>query len=727
MGVDSHSEVSPAHWASHLVQEEERNGLLTREQLQKLETPANWTWDRRPGLRTSGRVTGNIVADQDAETAERTLFELYAWAETNDLALISTNPHGSVRVREPRTGLRIFVRRQFIVKANAPDRLRVRTGSFETPCCGSIVPAGTLFCRACFITPACNACGVTGFSLYKLGIESFPSEHLCAECSSPCEKKCGQRVKKATRQDNGLCQVCDPKVYCQWCDATVSQATAREVIPESRRSDGRIRQAAGWMCAKCLDEKKCPKCGEFNYNIGIVGNGPSRMCQLCKDKLDAKDLEANMEFKADELPISGSLVIPSTKERPFRTVSIETEVNGDGGFIARTLYRYGVVPLPQVAGYHQYAPEQADTIAFMKHDGTVTGGEIITYLLNLDDPPHAEAFLQVLKYLNALNKTGKLTYDANCGGHIHIDAHNLDFSDAWRYATIYNYCENVIYRLGGGGTEHRSLSSQRASRDGRDYAGTIIKGPWGTQSTFGKNLMAMDRLCGLNFVNFIAGRGNCMCGAYQVENSKGCTCNLGKQTIEWRVWNATGNPRILHGWIALMQAFTAFAESDVRMTEKEEALYPAFGWDTARYSASKHEKPTKERLEWMHTNLPLSLAERDSLVYAAKNSELQVLGNDYLDSLLTIENKSPILEKKGARNPNRRQRNIKIAAPAPGAAVAFDEVDVAPPTRTAREQQLRMRRARGATISSPNANNTSAQAMWDTMPTPSSSPFTGRR
>lgn len=285
--------------------------------------------------------------------------------------------------------------------------------------------------------------------------------------------------------------------------------------------------------------------------------------------------------------------------------------------------------------------------------------------LNLDEPEQAEATMLVLKSMNALQKAKKLTIGANCGGHIHIDAHNLDFSDAWRYTTVYNYIENPIYRIGGAGQQHRMLSKDRALRAGAEYTKGIIKGPWGTQSAFGRSLLEMDRLCGLNFTNFVNGREKCGCGAFAVENSKGCTCNLGKQTIEWRVWNATCNPRILHAFISLMQAVTAFADDEKKMTKAEEAKYPAFGWDNQPFTAKTHEKPTKERLEWIHGNLPLSLAERDSLVYAAKNSELKVLGTDYLDSLLQIPNNAIIMEKK-VRNPNRRLRKIKVAVPEPG-------------------------------------------------------------
>jgi hypothetical protein len=67
----------------------------------------------------------------------------------------------------------------------------------------------------------------------------------------------------------------------------------------------------------------------------------------------------------------------------------------------------------------------------------------------------------------------------------------------------------------------------------------------------------------------------------------------------------------------------------------------------------------KARLEWMHINLPLTAAERDSLVYACKQSQLVNLGPVYLDSLLDLP-QAEGFSKKAPRNPASR-RGVELA------------------------------------------------------------------
>jgi hypothetical protein len=71
-------------------------------------------------------------------------------------------------------------------------------------------------------------------------------------------------------------------------------------------------------------------------------------------------------------------------------------------------------------------------------------------------------------------------------------------------------------------------------------------------------------------------------------------------------------------------------------------------------------------LEWIFTNLPLTPAERDSLVYTLKQSDFKAFGDTYLDGLLKLEGDNVLASKKPARNPNRRQRKLTIKAPEPG-------------------------------------------------------------
>ena len=161
-------------------------------------------------------------------------------------------------------------------------------------------------------------------------------------------------------------------------------------------------------------------------------------------------------------------------------------------------------------------------------------------------------------------------------------ARGLGHHDVWRLMVIYNYLENTLYHIAGAGSPegHRSIGSSDDDWDGNhDYASPTVKGPYQSLTNFGRRLMDQGRNTGLNLTNFFSALNNCSCGAMRMGAPQECTCELPKHTIEWRLWGATLNPRILHAWIALMQAMTAFAQNEVNMSETEESDYPVFAWD----------------------------------------------------------------------------------------------------------------------------------------------------
>src|SRR6266487_1645091 len=185
------------------------------------------------------------------------------------------------------------------------------------------------------------------------------------------------------------------------------------------------------------------------------------------------------------------MLIPSLPSRPFRTISVETEVDGDGPYLARTMYRCGLVPYARVADYHMYAEPDSEYIAFLKHDGSVTAGELISYLMNLDNPRHAESFLEVLKKLHSLHRMNKVAFNSNCGGHIHVDAHNFGYSNVWRLLMGFGYIEDAVYRIAGAGSSygHRSLDPQGSRHNlGQGYTQSPAKGPFGSKSTVGQSI-----------------------------------------------------------------------------------------------------------------------------------------------------------------------------------------------------------------------------------------------
>jgi hypothetical protein len=309
-------------------------------------------------------------------------------------------------------------------------------------------------------------------------------------------------------------------------------------------------------------------------------------------------------------------------------VSVETEVDGDKIALAQALYAGGMVPQPKVCSYSSHPDLGGDYVAFLKHDGSVTGGELITWLLDLSKTEHANAFMEVLKRLRGLERAGVIHYNPNCGGHVHIDAHQFGTHDVWRLALVFGFLEDVIYRIAGAGHDygHRSLVKgyDRAAGIGHGYANKTTKGPFGSAANTTLMLKRQARMSGLNFTSYYEAAYRCRCGAMaNFVDTKTCKCDLGKCTIEWRVWNSQGNPRILHAWFAIMQAVHAYCERDEEVTPDFEFGFPAMDWSARPLN---EENPLfvgagQDRLRWMFANLAFTPAERDSLLYTLKKSE----------------------------------------------------------------------------------------------------------
>jgi len=131
-------------------------------------------------------------------------------------------------------------------------------------------------------------------------------------------------------------------------------------------------------------------------------------------------------------------------------------------------------------------------------------------------------------------------------------------------------------------------------------------------------------MTGLNFQPYLGAVSYCSCGA-GVENLRACKCVLPRCTIEWRVWNSQGNPRILHGWIAFMQSLHAWADSAREMTNDEEKEYPPLAWTKLAWkdTSQGHKNIALERVKWIFGNLVFTDAERDSLIYAFKQTDIE--------------------------------------------------------------------------------------------------------
>lgn len=660
---------------------------LTREQLAELKAPEGFTFHERPTLKVAGYLKVDDAHKWGTHAAVKAgLTRLVKWAHDNDLG-IKMALHSDVRAKFGREQQGYtYVSHQYYdvncptwwkVVANTPKLTDETLGKWTCPCGHNVFDIGDVYCAQSCGLNTCASCQMSFIKLYKVFTQTGESRWYCSTCSRECEKKgCAGRTVGA----GDACGVCDPRTICPICarykpvsgcikvedEAAAARLRLRsERVIGGRRARGQVDDV--FVCEPCAKTHYCNECKTHRWDEGTKGG----VCVLCRDKATEAKRVVYEKFPKDWLPKDGNLLIPSSQTRSFRTISYEMEVEGDGELLARTLYRCGLVPIPRVGTYHQYPDTDATYPCFLKHDGSVSGGELIAYLLNLDDPKHAEAFLDMCRKVHSLVKLGKIQHTDQCGGHIHIDAHNFSYGDVWRLVTGFGYIEDVVYRISAAGSPggHRTITNKRP-RNGVGYAASPVKGPFGSKGVLGQSIKGQQRHHGLNFTPYLAAARNCECGAQAYEDSKNCKCNLGKATIEWRLFDSTHNPRILHAWIALVQALHAWSEGDEDPTADWEKQYPAMPWTCLPFdkTTKAHKDTAKQRLEWIFQYLPLTDGERDSLCYAIKESDMASLGSDFIDSLLDIRPQNEFPQKKPARNPARRQRAIKIEVPTPGSA-----------------------------------------------------------
>lgn len=471
----------------------------------------------------------------------------------------------------------------------------------------------------------CIWCERVGLASYYVGARGN-RQRYCANCCKPCDTAgCPEHrsIQERVGNETGKCEVCVPRHRCHYC---------REQFPSG---DVIETDEVGFVCTTCESQYRCVGCRSFS-DKGYTQPDGTRLCPTCHGtRIDAERIP-HEKFEEDELPKGGSLKLAALVNRPVRVISIETEVDGDKHALANTLYNEGLVREAFVEGYSTGCPDTSTWPAFLKHDGSVTGGELINFLIQFDKVSHANSVKNVFAKLRSLEKLGKVQYNANCGGHIHIDAHNFSTDNIWRLVTGYNYLEDVIFRLAGAGHSfgHRTLvPGHDAANHGRGYSHPTAKGPWGIKSNAYRACMEQDRMTGLNFKPYQNAVQYCACGS-GAENLRNCTCVLPKCTIEWRVWNSQGNVRILHGWLAFMQSLHAWADTPKEMTQAEEDEYPSLGWTKKKWAntSAGHQKVALERVRWIFENLVFSPTEKDSLLYAFGKTDI-VFPEGFLDEL----------------------------------------------------------------------------------------------
>ena len=347
-------------------------------------------------------------------------------------------------------------------------------------------------------------------------------------------------------------------------------------------------------------------------------------CPDCRPEQEEDTYDPYGQESTDDPGANTSrLHVKRLTNRPTRMTSVEIEVGMGGNYLAEKLHDAGLSDYGYMGGYHDM-----DDSSFVRvEEDSSVAAEVIFSRMRLDGGDAAK-FEQGIGIIRQAINDNRSKLDMRCGLHIHVNlGHDgatpcYGMDDVASLYHLWNYVEDTIFRLGAANWRgHRS-------EFGNDYAPKTVKG-FRRAAEVGQH---MTRSRGaLNLSNYLGARHNCRCGAFDFGNWRECTCDLGRSTVEFRVFNTSANTRKIRAYVALCQALVA-AASAKRYGPDE---YPAFEWTE---SGEVDVSASKERLEFILNELPLTNDERQDILYCAEKSSLSaVLDQEYLRVLWANE------------------------------------------------------------------------------------------
>ena len=462
----------------------------------------------------------------------------------------------------------------------------------ECPSCNADISFPTVKCENCDHQFYCVPCRAFRHTAHW---NRLTLVGCCNECGVTCDD-CGD-----VRPSNmNYCNGCDPHVYCNGCSST---------FPEEEITY--VENLDSHYCSNCVDQV-CYECANFYDASQIVDDG--HVCAACYGK------NQNEEFDDES---ESELGIPSIPGREvIRLCGLEIEGgNGKdnrrtGHFLAEQLYHAGLCAYPEMTGYHSGSGR--GHLVHVERDSSVDW-EMVVGPINAADPNHMRILDNSVDIVRRLIKDEQARLDMRAGLHIHVEAKNVALHNAYNLHKLYMHNEDFLYRLGAAKWPfHRAIP--------RDGQGAAMKSP----ETVGKlnfaKTFAGNRYYGLSFENYFARYfGNCSCGARTYGLFEECTCDLGKCTFEFRLFNTTSNKTKIHAYLAICQALVAKAVELDEITENE---YPVQDFIPKKVSDMTNPEKTKLRKGWeksirfVNEELPLTVEEKRSLYYCVVNSEM---------------------------------------------------------------------------------------------------------
>lgn len=524
----------------------------------------------------------------------------------NDQVEISGDGWGPLSVAVP-TQFLVCVERYFTYNHGGHDWSQAEARKGTCSDCGERHTPGAFVCPTTGYPTYCATCGRhTGGGV---GYDAGHAAWYCPSCQYDCQE-CGG----ACPSGYDYCSACRRHETCRICRA---DAWLEDGDPSIVNSDS--------ICEACI-ERQCPECGRYSPHALQWSPTQERMlCRSCWRGSLTDVLEHDDDHDDDTAEIPS---IPGREK--IRMCGIELEGGngtGNGSQLARELYRAGLSRYNDVQGYHH----GAGSFMHVENDSSVDW-ELVIGPLNPADSEQMKAVNTALRIVRRGIKAKQYKLDLRCGLHVHVGAEGFGLGKAFNLNTLFSYVEDVMFRLAAAKWPmHRSMT-------GSPYCQPVAKST--SKLAFGREVGQNEerdaRRVALNFRNYFQRMlNNCRCGAVRFDSWEDCTCDLGKCTFEFRLFNSTANPRKLHAYLALAQALVAKAGELPEITNPEQD-YPPQTFIGKPFKGMTDDEKVQAladwlpRLRWILTELPLTDDERQSVLYCVHNSDLNALG-DQLD------------------------------------------------------------------------------------------------
>ncbi|MDE2098605.1 MAG: amidoligase family protein [Patescibacteria group bacterium] len=580
-----------------------------------------------------------------------TIVRLRQWAADNNLHI------GLLHVQEVYTNT-TYVNwpRRFLVapiqEGETEEDFCIRRGAaevpwesaIECPVCQETHPAYTTVCRngdGGYL--ACANCGRGLFQgrvneqhhiTFGLHGREMASLLVCSNCGGGCQVEgCSNWSMQGS-----YCGLHGQHARCDVCDVSLE-------APLDAENPWFTSERYAALCNACSDSI-CPNCNYYtDHDLSYSGDLGGYVCRHCfREALAGSGTE---EFDNGATMSNRRLRIPSIPGREnIRMCGVEIEganAEGNGETLAEALYEAGLSRSGEMHGYHHGS---SSGFAHVERDSSVDW-EAVMGPINPADANDVRQLNQAVRTIRQLVKDGVLSLDLRAGCHIHVEAAGVSLDGAFNLNTLFAYAEDVIYRLAAAKWPiHRAIQ-------GSDYTRPVPKEH--RKLAFARSTEREgSRYYALSFNNYFSQMlGNCSCGAVRYDSWEDCTCDLGKCTFEFRVFNTTANPRKLHAYLALTQALVAKAMRLGPLSNPADE-FPALPFVSRRFKDMAEADQAvlvedwKERLMWMFTELPLTDVERDSLRYCVVNSELASVGEDFINELIPVAAEQQVIEEVAA-------------------------------------------------------------------------------